>query len=410
MNVIYSKEGHLIKAHLEHTLKSFYYATDVSIFFKSIEESTLYHYPKEHWCQMEAAKTLLPRFELTSLQDESAKEAPHPTFTLTIDNQFVFLMAPVLFKGQIKGQLIAGPIALCRCSAPETISELSMSERFVLSNHVVVKKPPRHLFLSQLLHHLIRKSIHIGPNEAIGVPTQYLSKEDMQQHVLDTSNHEKLELIAQMVLNLQKQEALSLYKKSILLQGIAQNSDVAYDEVLLLKQQLITLETLISSQILKNSFEPQKMMQLKKQFFNQIFKMESYPCLVACGENIIKVYCETLRRKALEGLSQPVRKCILYIQEHFKEPIALEDICAFVKRSRAYLSSKFSQEMGVTLSEYIKATRIDYSKHLLAHTDASILDVALESGFESQNYFATVFRSVTGMSPANFRKNTNLSD
>ncbi len=404
MNVIYSKEGLLIKPHLEHTLKSFFYACDVNVYFQDVEGNIHMTYPSNHWTLSEDAQGILQRLQLSEDQLKDVFSLPHPTYTITIDNQYIFLLAPVLSQGHVKGFMVAGPISLCRCSAPNDISELTMQQRFLLSKHVTLKKPPCHLFIAQLMHHLVRKSIHIGPNEAVGIPTQYLSRDDMSTHYLNTAFHEKLELVAQMVLKLQKQEALSFYKKSLLLQGLAQNSDVENDVIMGLKQQLFTLETLISSAILKDSYEPQKMMQLKNEFFKQIMRVDSYPCLVACGENMIKVYSETLRRKELEGISQPVRKCILYIQEHFKQTVTLELISAHVKKSKAYLSTRFREEMHMTISEYIKQTRITYSKHLLQYTDASILEIALESGFENQNYFATVFKSVVGKSPAEFRK------
>lgn len=404
MSVLFSSKGNLIRPHLEHTLKSFYYVSEVEMFytdFLDASEQTVMCYPESHWIKKKETHSLFLKLKFESQNMQHALENDKQAFTYTIDDQFVFLMAPIIHDSLVQGALVAGPILLCKCSAPSLISSLTPEERHALTTHGVLKKPPRHIYLGQLMHHLLHKSVYVGPSSAIDKPKHYISQEDMAQRHMLSDMHMRLQLIADMVLSHQKQEALSIYKKSALFESFSDT--LAGDETVALKQALLTLETLISGQLLKVSGETQQITHLKNTYFSQILKSNSFTCLMTLGENIIKVYSEIVRKSALDGKSLPIRKALMYIQEHFKTPLQLSDISHFVKRSNTYISALFKEEMAMSITEYIQFTRINYSKHLLKYTQSSILEVALESGFENQNYYATVFKKLTGYTPKVYR-------
>ena len=53
--------------------------------------------------------------------------------------------------------------------------------------------------------------------------------------------------------------------------------------------------------------------------------------------------------------------------------------------------------------QFILKIRIDRAKELLDFTDKSIADIAESSGFQDQNYFARIFKKITGVSPTQYR-------
>lgn len=404
MNVLFSSKGDLIRPHLKHTLKSFYYVSEVELFytdFSDASDQTVMCYPESHWIKKQETHALFSKLKTESQNMQQALENDKQAFTYTVDDQFVFLLAPIIYDSVVKGALVAGPIVLCKCSAPSLISSLTPEERHALTTHAVLRKPPRHIYLGQMMHHLLHKSVYVGPSSAMDKPKHYISQEDMTERHIMSDMHMRLQLIADMVLGHQKQEALSIYKKSALFESFSDT--LLGDETLALKQMLFTLETMISGQLLKVSGDTHQITHLKNAYFSQILSSNSFTCLMTLGENIIKVYSEIVRKSDLDGKSLPVRKALMYIQEHFKTPLQLSDVSLFVKRSNAYLSSLFKEEVGISITECIQVTRINYSKHLLKYTQYSILEVALESGFENQNYYATVFKKLTGYTPKAYR-------
>lgn len=61
--------------------------------------------------------------------------------------------------------------------------------------------------------------------------------------------------------------------------------------------------------------------------------------------------------------------------------------------------------MGVSFSNYLNKIRIEQSKLLLKNTDSSIVEIAMEVGFEDQSYFSKVFKNLTKMTPKQYRQN-----
>lgn len=394
MNVLFTREGHLIRAHLDHTLKSFYYCTEVPIAYLSEQKHVLATYPA-------SAASLFTDELKTAL-------APLPNsdgalYTHTVAQHYLFLLAPIFCQGVLKGTLVAGPIV----TQPDHHRVTTVLEQTDLSKHAVYKKPPRHFYLGQLMHHLISKSIYIKGVKRSDQAPQYITFEDMRMRQSTPHTGAVLAFIVKMVVTHQKQKALDLYEKSLLFDDFlceVEGCPFKGDGLMALKQSLTALQSLISHELLKNACDADKVVALQSKFFLKLWHAEHYDDLVAIGESIISVYSDLANQQLLDGKSQPVRKTIQYVKTHFSAPIHLEDICQNVGLSKAYLSTLFSEETGATLTEFIRSTRIEYSQQLLAHTDASILEVAHESGFETQNYFSTVFKNQTGMTPNGYRK------
>ena len=60
--------------------------------------------------------------------------------------------------------------------------------------------------------------------------------------------------------------------------------------------------------------------------------------------------------------------------------------------------------MNVSITEYLTELRVEKAKMLLARTDVPIIEVADYIGLNSRQYFSMLFKKMTGMSPAAYRK------
>ena len=67
---------------------------------------------------------------------------------------------------------------------------------------------------------------------------------------------------------------------------------------------------------------------------------------------------------------------------------------------------KVKATTGKSPNELIWLYRIEYAKKLLLEEDRSIADVADESGFKSQAHFSTKFSEIVGLTPTDYRQNT----
>ncbi len=100
-----------------------------------------------------------------------------------------------------------------------------------------------------------------------------------------------------------------------------------------------------------------------------------------------------------------VQEAILYIHNNFRNEISLEDIADIAGVTPAYMSNIFHRHCGVNFKNYLNGIRFDYAKNLLEHSDMSVVDICLESGFNDYANFERNFKLKFGISPRQYRNN-----
>ena len=102
-------------------------------------------------------------------------------------------------------------------------------------------------------------------------------------------------------------------------------------------------------------------------------------------------------------LSKPVTQCVDYIYSHIKERITIADLAAYTNLSESYLSRLFKQNLGISISDYIREKKIEKATHLLKYSDKPIIDIAAYLSFSSQSHFIQIFEGYTGLTPRKYR-------
>ncbi|GAF01959.1 helix-turn-helix domain-containing protein [Saccharicrinis fermentans] len=64
----------------------------------------------------------------------------------------------------------------------------------------------------------------------------------------------------------------------------------------------------------------------------------------------------------------------------------------------------FTEEIGVSPQKYVKRKRIDKACILLHHSNMSIDEVAVKTGFADRYHFSRIFKQLTSIAPAKYRK------
>ena len=97
-------------------------------------------------------------------------------------------------------------------------------------------------------------------------------------------------------------------------------------------------------------------------------------------------------------------QCLTVISENFHKPNAIELITDQLKFNKSYLSKKFRDTFGVTMTEYINKLRTKYAAYLLSITEYPLSHVCELVGLESLPYFNKLFKEDYGITPAKYRK------
>lgn len=93
-----------------------------------------------------------------------------------------------------------------------------------------------------------------------------------------------------------------------------------------------------------------------------------------------------------------------YLEEHLTEDIHLDDIAGIAGYSKFYLSRMFSDTVGCTIGQYVQKRRLTEAARQLLHTDTPIIDIALYSGYESQQAFSYAFKQLYQVPPLVYRR------
>lgn len=98
-----------------------------------------------------------------------------------------------------------------------------------------------------------------------------------------------------------------------------------------------------------------------------------------------------------------VQRGIDYIEDHLDEEIDLAEVTRVAGVSHWHFQRIFKALTGETLKNYIRSRRLAHARVLLITTKASVLEIALHAGFDSQASFTRAFRDAFGTPPARYR-------
>ncbi|MBE7044027.1 MAG: helix-turn-helix domain-containing protein [Ruminococcaceae bacterium] len=97
-----------------------------------------------------------------------------------------------------------------------------------------------------------------------------------------------------------------------------------------------------------------------------------------------------------------------YVEKHYADAITAEEMAQLCNMSYSYFSRFFKKNMQKSFNEYLNFIRINEAEKLLASTDLTITEIAMQVGFSTSSYFIQQFRRIKNTSPKQFRKNFSL--
>ena len=106
------------------------------------------------------------------------------------------------------------------------------------------------------------------------------------------------------------------------------------------------------------------------------------------------------RQRAARDTAATVRQFIKELENRAAELWTLDKMAAECSLKRTQFAARFTELTGDTPLTYLNRLRIRTAEKLLATSGRSITDIAFACGFQSSQYFSTVFRQFTGNRPS----------
>ena len=92
-----------------------------------------------------------------------------------------------------------------------------------------------------------------------------------------------------------------------------------------------------------------------------------------------------------------------YIEQNLFLDLTLEDCAKATGYSLYHYCRVFNATMGITVKEYIRKRRVSEAAKMINETSLSLKEIAYRCGFNSQENFIRVFRSVFGITPNDYK-------
>ena len=101
--------------------------------------------------------------------------------------------------------------------------------------------------------------------------------------------------------------------------------------------------------------------------------------------------------------SKPIERCVSYIYMHLHEKITVQILASEVKLNANYLSTLFKKVMNISISDYIRAQKLEAAKSMLKFSDYSFSEISNMLALGSQSYFSALIKEECGCTPWQYR-------
>jgi AraC-like DNA-binding protein len=109
------------------------------------------------------------------------------------------------------------------------------------------------------------------------------------------------------------------------------------------------------------------------------------------------------------AIDERIVEACLYMQEHVRESVLLEQLAAHVYLSPSHFSSLFRRALGVPPAHYLRKLRIRQAKELLLCTSLAVGEISQRVGYAELNEFSRAFRRDVGQSPKAYRQDGRMN-
>lgn len=115
--------------------------------------------------------------------------------------------------------------------------------------------------------------------------------------------------------------------------------------------------------------------------------------------------CHSARMDVTDRNRAKIAKATLHIENNLAEPLRVSEIAKHANLSAFHFQRLFSAYRGEPISQYISARRLERAAiELTRNPNVNLLQLGLDSGFQTHSAFSKAFKRQFGVTPSAFRK------
>ena len=103
----------------------------------------------------------------------------------------------------------------------------------------------------------------------------------------------------------------------------------------------------------------------------------------------------------------PIKQAQEFIEQNITEKISIDELAVKFAIGRRHFDRRFKKATNNTAGEYIQRVKIEAAKKELENTGKNINEVMYDIGYTDAKTFRSLFKKITGLSPAEYRNKYN---
>jgi AraC-like DNA-binding protein len=107
-------------------------------------------------------------------------------------------------------------------------------------------------------------------------------------------------------------------------------------------------------------------------------------------------------------IANVIERAIARIQSEFERELDMRRLAQELGVSYSWFRHRFTTHTGLSPHQYLLELRLVRARNLLAETEFSIKEIAMQTGFEDEFYFSRLFRQKLNLSPSQWRSRGRL--
>lgn len=335
----------------------------------------------------------------------------HNVYTYSTKYDLSFITAILAMDDVHYGTLFIGPVLLNETSE-HLINEVLQHSRLSLKKRNMLKElyhrtplvhTPRNHYIYKMAASLISSpnAAGLAPSDEVALHLEDFESMEIAADATTAQNDYSTEILfLTKVSSGDVDKVGSLFNEQIKTQYFTR---LAPQQLRTARNNAIVFATLLSRAAINGGVESDKALTLADMYISRIETLSGISELVKLVEHMAERFTTDVLHLSTVNHVNVIKNASKYVHMHLSEPIRLNDVAESVNLSPNYFSSLFKREMNISFADYVNQTRIKESQFLLDTTDYSILDIATSVGYNNQNYFTTIFRKFTGITPKQYR-------
>ena len=105
-----------------------------------------------------------------------------------------------------------------------------------------------------------------------------------------------------------------------------------------------------------------------------------------------------------QSVPSKILNTMSYVQLHLDENLTVAQLAKRVNQNQDYFSKQFLIHTGQRPLNYIHEKKIERAQYLIATTDNTFLEIAMNTGFSNLPHFSKIFKQIVSLTPGEYRQ------